>query len=135
MHGYPSLALGYLVDCLYNLNISKERNNAMKKETTIYGYDAIYRFFATHTNLSNNGHNNEYRFGNILFILNKQDIHIRIYDGSASAILSNCIASLLLEYDDFAIQYGDMGEDILILSRNDDKVSSELFMSIKGILA
>ena len=135
MHGYPSLALGYLVDCLYNLNISKERNNAMKKETTVYGYDAIYRFFVTNTNLSNNGHNNEYRFGNILFMLNKQDIHIRIYDGSASDVLSNCIASLLLEYDDFAIQYGDMGEDILILSRNEDKVSSELFMSIKGIIA
>ena len=40
--------------------------------------------FLSHTNLSNNGHNNEYRFGNILFMLNKQDIHIRIYDGNAS---------------------------------------------------
>lgn len=127
--------LVYLVDCVCNPDISKERNNAMKKETTIYGYYEIYRFFATNTNLSNNGHNNEYRFGNILFMLNKQDIHIRIYDGKANDILTNCIASLLLEYDDFAIQYGDMGEDILILSRNEDKVSTELFMSIKGVLA
>ena len=106
-----------------------------RKETTIYGYDEVYRFFVTHTNLSNNGHNNEYRFGNILFMLNKQDMHIRIYDGKASDVLSNCIASLLLEYDDFAIRYGAMCDDILILSRNEDKVSSELFMAIKGILA
>ena len=107
----------------------------MKKETTIYGYDEIYRFFVTHTNLSNDGHNNEYRFGNILFMLNKHDIHIRIYDRNANDGLADCIASLLLAYDDFAIRYGAMFDDILILSRKEDKVSSELFMSIKGVLA
>ena len=48
-------------------------------------------------------------------------------------LLSNCIAPY---YNMMTLQYngGDMGR-YTYLSRNEDKVSSELFMSIKGILA
>lgn len=107
--------------------------HTINRERTIYGYDEVYKFMVTNPRLVNNGHNNEYRYRNTVFSLNKYDMAIRIYTNETDCY--DCIASLILGYDDFAIQYSDEIRDILILSRKDTVVSPELFMSIKGIMA
>ena len=98
----------------------------------IYGYDEIYRWIVTNPILANNGRNNEYRYNNVLFILEKEYLYIRIYTDNTK---DNCVASMLLNYDDFAIQYIKGECDILLLSRNGEKVSAEMYVSIKGIIA
>ena len=106
--------------------------HTINRTRTIYGYDEIYRWMVTNPILANNGHNNEYRYNNVLFILEKEYLHIRIYTDNTK---DNCVASMLLDYDDFAIQYVKGECDILLLSRKDDKVSSEMYVSIKGVIA
>jgi hypothetical protein len=103
-----------------------------KRETTIYGYDEIYRWIVTNLILANNGHNNEYRYNNVLFILEKDYLHIRIYTDNTK---DDCVASMILYYDDFAIRYVKGECDILLLSRSGDNVSSEMYISIKGVIA
>ncbi len=99
---------------------------------TIYGYNEIYKWTVTNPILSNNGHNNEYRYNNTLFILKEDYLHIRFYSDNTK---DNCIASMLLDYDDFAIQYTEGECDILLLSRSGDRVSAEMYFSIKGVIA
>lgn len=99
---------------------------------TIYGYDEVYRFMVTNLRLVNNGHNNEYRYNNVLFILEKEYLHVRIYTDNTK---DNCVASMILYYDDFAIQYVKGECDILLLSRKGEKVSAKMYISIKGIIA
>lgn len=106
--------------------------HTIKREKTIYGYDEVYRWVVTNPILANNGHNNEYRYNNVLFILEKEYLHIRIYTDNTK---DNCVASFILYYDDFAIQYVKGECDILLLSRKGDKVSSEMYVSIKGVIA
>lgn len=106
--------------------------HTINRTRTIYGYDSIYRFFATNTNLSNNGHNNEYKYDNVLFVLDKYYLHIRIYTDNTRDI---CNASMIFYYDDFAIQYTHEKSDIILLSRKGERVSAEMYISIKGIMA
>ena len=68
----------------------------------------------------------------ILFILKEDYLHIRFYSDNTK---DNCIASMLLDYDDFAIQYTEGECDILLLSRSGDRVSAEMYFSIKGVIA
>ena len=112
--------------------------HTINRTRTIYGYDEIYRWIVTNPILANNGHNNEYRYNNVLFILEKEYLHIRIYTDNTK---DNCVASSILSYDNFAIQYDVATQyvkgtyDILLLSRKDDNVSSEMYISIKGVMA
>ena len=112
--------------------------HTINRTRTIYGYDEVYRWVVTNPILANNGHNNEYRYNNVLFILEKEYLHIRIYTDNTK---DNCVASMILYYDDFAIQYDfatqyvKSGRDILLLSRKGDKVTSEMYVSIKGVIA
>lgn len=106
--------------------------HTINRTRTIYGYDEIYRWIVTNPILANNGRNNEYRYNNVLFILEKEYLHIRIYTDNTKDI---CVASMILYYDDFAIKYVKGECDILLLSRKDDKVSSEMYVSIKGVIA
>ncbi|NLE06749.1 MAG: hypothetical protein GX638_18360 [Crenarchaeota archaeon] len=103
----------------------------INKTRTIYGYDDIYKWFVTNPILANNGHN-EYRYNNVLFILKKEYLHIRIYSDNTK---DNCVASSILPYDTFAIEYDKGWNDILLLSRNGDKVTSEMYICIKGVIA
>ena len=106
--------------------------HTINRTRTIYGYDEIYRWMVTNLILANNGLNNEYRYNNVLFILEKEYLHIRIYTDNTK---DNCVASMILYYDDFAIQYVKGECDITLLSRNGDKVTSEMYVSIKGVIA
>ena len=106
--------------------------HTINRTRTIYGYDEIYKWVVTNPILANNGHNNEYRYNNVLFILEKEYLHIRIYTDNTK---DNCIASMLLDYEDFAIKYVNGGCDILLLSRSGDKVSSDMYISIIGVMA
>lgn len=106
--------------------------HTINRTRTIYGYDEIYKWVVTNPILANNGHNNEYRYNNVLFILEKEYLHVRIYTDNTK---DNCVASMILYYDDFAIQYVKGECDILLLSRKDDKVSAEMYVSIKGVIA
>lgn len=106
--------------------------HTINRTRTIYGYDEIYRWIVTNPILANNGRNNEYRYNNVLFILEKEYLHVRIYTDNTK---DNCVTSMILYYDDFAIQYVKGECDILLLSRKDDKVSSEMYVSIKGVIA
>lgn len=106
--------------------------HTIKREKTIYGYDEVYRWVVTNPILANNGHNNEYRYNNVLFIMEKDYLHIRIYTDNTK---DNCVTSMILYYDDFAIQYVKGECDITLLSRKDDKVSAEMYVSIKGVIA
>lgn len=106
--------------------------HTINRTRTIYGYDEIYRWIVTNPILANNGHNNEYRYNNVLFILKKEYLHVRIYTDNTK---DNCVASMILYYDDFAIQYVKGECDILLLSRKDDKVSADMYVSIKGVIA
>ena len=106
--------------------------HTINRTRTIYGYDEIYKWIVTNPILANNGHNNEYRYNNVLFILEREFLHIRIYTDNTK---DNCVASAILYYDDFAIQYVKGECDILLLSRKDDNVSAEMYVSIKGVIA
>lgn len=106
--------------------------HTINRTRTIYGYDDIYKWFVINPILASNGNNNEYRYNNVLFILKKEYLHIRIY---ADNTKNNCVASSILSYNTFAIEYDKGGCDILLLSRSGDKVSSEMYISIKGVIA
>lgn len=99
---------------------------------TIYGYDEVRKFIITDTKLVSTGHGNEYRYNNVLIILEKSCFQVRIYTDYTK---NTCIASAILYYNDFAIQYDATDSNITLLSRHDGRVSGEMYISIKNIIA
>jgi hypothetical protein len=98
---------------------------------TIYGYNEIYNFVNNNTKLVNNGHD-EYRYNNILCVVKKSCFQIRIYTDYTK---NTCIASVILYYNDFAIQYDATDSNITLLSRHGDRVTGEMYISLKDLMA
>lgn len=100
---------------------------------TIYGREAIREWLIDTTKAEQV--NDAYRMKNVLFILEKDCVNIRVYTDDYQ---SACLTSLLLDYDDFAIQYWEGWQNLTILSRDGDTVDTidpEMYISIKGVLA
>lgn len=99
--------------------------NNVNKSVTIYGYDDVYDFLAD--NFVDNG-NNEFRFGNVLMTVGDYYLNIRIYTDNINDI---CIASIVLNYDDFALRYRARDKDIKLLSRdNNGKISDKMYIHL-----
>ena len=101
-----------------------------RKMTTVYGHDEIVKFIVNHTKLVAES-DKEFRYHNVLFIVEKSCMHVRVYTDYTR---NTCIASTILFYRDFAIQYDAKSSNITLVSRRDGRVSSEMYISIKNIL-
>jgi hypothetical protein len=115
-----------------DLSSCKQIDKEGEKMTTIYGYNEIYNFVNNNTKLVHTGHGNEYRYNNVLIILEKYCFQIRIYTDYTK---NTCVASVILYYNDFAIQYDATDSNITLLSRHGEKVSGEMYISLKNIMA
>jgi hypothetical protein len=99
--------------------------NNVNKVITVYGYDEIYNFMTDNHEFVYNG-NNEFRFGNTLMIVGDYYLNIRIYDNTNEI----CVASIVLNYDDFAMRYRARDKDLKLLSRTGDKVSDKMYIHL-----
>lgn len=101
--------------------------NNVNKSVTIYGHDDVRRFMADH--FINDG-NDEFRCNNISMLVGDYYLGIRVYTDSINHI---CVASIVLNYDDFALRYRARGKDLKLLSRDNEKISDKLYISLKEI--
>jgi hypothetical protein len=98
--------------------------NNVNKSVTIYGHDDIHKFMVD--NFINEG-NDEFRYNNISMEVLDYYLNVRIYTDSINRI---CVASIVLNYDDFAMRYRSRGNDIKLLSRTGDKVSDKMYIHL-----
>ena len=98
--------------------------NNVNRSITIYGYDDVYNFMLENPSFVANG-NNEFWFGNVLMITGDCYLNIRIYTDN-----DICVASIVLNYDDFAIRYRPRDKDIKLLSRNGGKISDKMYIHL-----
>lgn len=99
----------------------------VNRSITVYGHDDIHKFMVD--NFIENG-NDEFRFGTALIIVGDYYLNIRIYTDNANDI---CIASVVLNYDDFAIRYRLWDKDIKLLSRSGEKISDKMYIHLREI--
>ena len=97
-------------------------------DKTIYGREAIRKWLVDTAEQEQD--KDAYRMKNVLFILEENYAHIRVYTDQF-----DCVTSLLLDYDAFAICYMEGRQDITLLSRKGDTVLPEMYIGIKGVLA
>ena len=102
-------------------------NTFKNNHTVIYGYSAIYNYIVTNKNLVSDCKTNEYTYRNIKLILDKHTLSIRIYAND----MYSCVASIILTHEDYAIEL--LQNDIILLSRKEDDITSNMYISIKGI--
>ena len=101
--------------------------NNVNKVITVCGYDDIRKFMVD--NFINEG-NGEFRYNNISMSVLDYYLNVRIYTDSINRI---CVASIALNYDDFAIRFRPRDKDIKLLSRDNEKISDKLYISLKEI--
>lgn len=101
--------------------------NNVNKSVTVYGHDDVRRFMVD--NFINEG-NNEFRYNNISMSVLDYYLNVRIYTDDINRI---CVASIALNYDDFALRYRARDKDFKLLSRDNEKISDKMYISIKEI--
>ena len=90
---------------------------------TVWGCDDVYNFMADY--FVTNG-NNEFWFGNTLMIAGDYYLNIRIYTDNTN----ESVASIVLNYDDFAMRYRSRDNDIKLLSRTGETISDKMYIHL-----
>lgn len=98
--------------------------NNVNKVITVCGYDEIYNFMADH--FIDIG-DDRFRYNNISMSVLKDYLGIGIYTDSINHI---CAATIVLNYDDFAIRYRPRDNDIKLLSRGGEKISDKVYIHL-----
>lgn len=107
----------------------EEMTTNINRSITIYGYDEIYNFMVDNPEFVYNG-NNEFWFGTALITVGDYYLNVRIYTDDINRI---CVTSLALNYDDFALRYRARDKDLKLLSRDNERISDKMYISIKEI--
>lgn len=101
----------------------------VNRGVNVYGYDEIYNFMVDNPEFVYNG-GDEFWFGTALITVGDYYLNVRVYTDSINRI---CVASIALNYDDFALRYRARGKDLKLLSRDNEKISDKLYISLKEI--
>lgn len=92
---------------------------------TVWGYDDVYNFMTDNHEFVYNG-NHEFWFGNVLMVAGDYYLNIRIYTDNNDI----SVASIVLNYDDFAMRYRARDNDIKLLSRTGEKISDKMYIHL-----